>query len=80
MVNTISDILSDGVDEGTIRSDLSTDFLANSLLGMLRAYVKDSDASYDLKKKIEFLEDLFMNGASLVPDRSTVYYSGHLSR
>ena len=62
--------------EGMVRSDLPTDFLANSLLGMLRAYVRDSGISSDLSQKSELLGDLFLNGACNANDRLAVHYSG----
>jgi AcrR family transcriptional regulator len=63
LVSTVSDILSAGVAEGAIRSDLSTDFLATSLLAVLRAYVRDSDTYSDSTREVELLVDLFLNGA-----------------
>lgn len=75
LVNIVADILSEGVVEGIIRSDLSTDFLATSLLGMLRSYVRDSDISPDFTQKSELLVDLFLNGASLARNRLAPHYS-----
>jgi AcrR family transcriptional regulator len=63
LVDTVSNILSEGMAEGTIRSDIPADFLAVSLLDMLRSCVKDLDASSDLIEKTELLVGLFLNGA-----------------
>lgn len=75
LVDIVSDVLSEGVVEEIIRSDLSTDFLATSLLGMLRAYVRDSDISSDSTQKSELLVDLFLNGAFLPRNSLTADYS-----
>jgi AcrR family transcriptional regulator len=77
LVNTISYILSDGVSQGLIRSDISTDFLADSLLGMLRACVRDTDVSSDSLQRGEFLAQLFLNGASQANNNSEVLLSKH---
>lgn len=75
LVGVISHILSEGAAEGAIRSDLSTDFLAVSLLGILRNYSRDSAAGFDFKLKCELLEDLFLNGACQLNGRKAVHYS-----
>ena len=75
LVAVISEILSEGVREGAIRSDLSTDFLAVSLLGILRNYARDSAAGFDFKLKCGLLEDLFLNGACQANGRAAVNYS-----
>jgi AcrR family transcriptional regulator len=75
LVKTVANILSEGVDEGQIRSDLSTDFLAAALLGIFRAYVRDSDASSDSTPKSELLTDLFLNGAYRDHNRLAVHCS-----
>jgi len=75
LINTVSNIISAGVDEGAIRSDLSTDFLATSLLGMLRAYVRDSDTYSDSKQEGELLVDLFLNGVCKADNRPVAHCS-----
>jgi len=71
LINTLSNILSEGVAEGVIRPDLSTDFLAASFLGMLRAYVTDTDISSDSAQDGEFLIDLFLRGACTTDNQFT---------
>jgi len=76
LVNTVSDIFSEGVAKGVIRYDLSTDFLATSLLGMLRAHARDSDIfSSNSKQNSEVFVDLFLNGACKADNRLTVHCS-----
>ncbi len=71
LINALSNTLSEGVAEGVIRPDLSTEFLAASLLGMLRAYVTDTDISSDSMQDGELLIDLFLKGACTVDNQFT---------
>jgi AcrR family transcriptional regulator len=73
LVNIVSNILSAGVAEGQIRSDLSTDFLANSLLSILRAYVRDYDAYSNSIRDGQLLMDLFLSGACKSDSRAEVH-------
>ena len=63
LVDTVSDILSEGVAEGIIRSDISTEVLAIFLLGMLRTGAGDLNGSSEVVQKNTLLADLFLNGA-----------------
>ena len=63
LVGVVSNVLSEGVAEGIIRCDMSTKALANLLLGMLRAYVKDLDTEPEFVQNHELLIDFFLNGA-----------------
>jgi AcrR family transcriptional regulator len=71
LINALSNILSEGVAEGVIRSDLSTEFLAASLLGVLRAYVTDTDISSDSIQDGKLPIDLFLKGACTVDNQFT---------
>jgi AcrR family transcriptional regulator len=72
LIHTLSNILSEGAAEGMIRPDLSTEFLAASFLGMLRAYVTDTDISSDSTQNGKMLIDLFANGACSADNKFTV--------
>jgi len=80
LVNIVSNILSAGVAEGQIRSDLSTDFLANSLLSVLRAYVRDYDTYCDSIRDSGLLVDLFLSGACKADNRAAVHCLGATNR
>ena len=73
LMTALSNILSEGVAERVIRPDLSTDFLAASFLGMLRAYMTDTDIFPDSTQNGEMLIDLFVNGACAVNNQSTIH-------
>jgi len=74
LVKAVSDIISEGAAEGMIRRDISTDFLAVSLLGMLRAYARDSNGSAEITKRSELLVNLFLNGACNTNNRLAAHW------
>ena len=73
LIDTVSAILSEGAAEGIIRSDLSSDFMAVSLLGLLRAHAKDSDTLSNISYKSKLFADLFLNGACKANGKSAAY-------
>jgi len=63
LVNSIAEILSQGVEMGMIRKDVPTVILAGYLLGLLRIMGCDlTDTPRDLKR-LELLLDIFCRGA-----------------
>jgi AcrR family transcriptional regulator len=64
LVNSIAEILSQGVEMGMIRKDIPTVILAGYLLGLLRIMGCDmTDTPRDMKR-LELLLDIFCHGAS----------------
>ena len=63
LINTLVDILLDGIAEGAVRSDIPAEVLATFLLGMLRTRARDLNIASEKTDKL--LVDLFMNGVSL---------------
>lgn len=63
LVNIVSRLLSDGVSDGIVRTDISTEVLANCLLGILRTCARNLDNSSEFIQKNGLLTDLFLKGA-----------------
>ncbi len=63
LINTLADILLDGIAEGAVRSDIPAEVLAAFLLGMLRTRARELNIASEKTDKL--LVDLFMNGVSL---------------
>ncbi|HUV40753.1 MAG TPA: TetR/AcrR family transcriptional regulator [Sedimentisphaerales bacterium] len=69
LVNALADILSDGIAEAAVRSDVPAEVLATLLLGMLRTRARDLGSIPDNLKSDELLVNLFLNGVSVPADR-----------
>jgi len=63
LVNIVEQILSTGVNEGVIRTDIPLEVLANFLLAMLRANARDLRNYSTPANRHKVLVDLFLKGA-----------------
>ena len=63
LVSVVAEILSEGVRQGLVRSDISTEVLAVFLLGMLRTQGRGLADSQESAKSHKLLVDLFLAGA-----------------
>lgn len=63
LVSVVAEILTEGVRQGLVRSDISTEVLAVFLLGMLRTQGRSLADSQESAKSHELLVDLFLAGA-----------------
>jgi TetR/AcrR family fatty acid metabolism transcriptional regulator len=64
LVDALAVILAGGVQEGTVRSDVAPDVLANFLLGMLRTRTRDLQDYPEAAKRFEMIVDVFCKGAA----------------
>lgn len=63
LVSVVGEILTEGVRQGLVRPDISTEVLAVFLLGMLRTQGRSLSDSQESAKSHELLVDLFLAGA-----------------
>ena len=63
VINTIAEILADGISDGVIRADIPSDVLATFLLGMLRTRGVDLQDASETSQQHELLVNLFLQGA-----------------
>ena len=68
LIDALADIISEGIEEGAIRSDIAPDVLAAFLLGMLRTRARYLDDATENMKGYQLLVDLFLNGVSFSVD------------
>ena len=61
----VAEIVHRGVNEGTVRKDMSPEVLARILLGMLRTRARDLGDFPDSDRSHEMIIDIFCNGAGL---------------
>ena len=63
LMTKVAKVLSEGIQEGQIRSDIPPKILAYSLIGMIRIWVQYLDTDSNTTFKSELLADLFYAGA-----------------
>ena len=63
LVEALAGILRQGVREGTVRSDVPAEVLANFLLGMLRTRARDLEGCPPALKRYDVVVDVFCRGA-----------------
>ena len=63
LMTKVAKVLSEGIQEGQIRSDIPPKVLAYSLIGMIRIWVQYLDTDSNTTFKSELLADLFYAGA-----------------
>ena len=63
LVGAVAHIMTRGVEDGQIRSDIPADVLAGFLLGMLRAQARGMAEAPKESQREELLVDLFCHGA-----------------
>jgi TetR/AcrR family fatty acid metabolism transcriptional regulator len=63
LINAVAGLLSDGIEQGVIRSDIPAEAMAIFLLGMLRTRARDFDnTGGEDAQSYEMVVDLFLNG------------------
>lgn len=62
LINALAGLLSEGIEQGAVRSDVPAEVQAIFLLGMLRTRARDFDTSREEVKSYEVVVDLFLNG------------------
>ncbi|MFA5553888.1 MAG: TetR/AcrR family transcriptional regulator [Phycisphaerae bacterium] len=70
LINAVANLLTEGIAQGAVRSDISAEAMAIFLLGMLRTRATDFDNESEEAKSYELTADLFLNGAGCSADKS----------
>ncbi|MFH1614164.1 MAG: TetR/AcrR family transcriptional regulator [Planctomycetota bacterium] len=69
LINTLAEILSDGIAEGAVRSDIPVEVSAVFLLELLRTQARELGPAVDNTRSDKLLVDLFMHGVSVPADK-----------
>lgn len=72
LINALGDILSDGIEEGTVRSDIPVEILATFLFGILRTRAREFQDAPENIKSYKLLMDLFLNGVRVSSGKISV--------
>ncbi len=72
LVNALADIFCDGIAEGTLRTDISTEVMATYLLGLLRTRARDLQDIPGNMKNCKLLVDMFLNGVHASSDETSI--------
>ncbi len=70
LIDAVASLLSDGIEQGVIRSDMPAETMAIFLLGMLRTRARDFDKTCEDIKSYEIVVDIFLNGVNYSRDKS----------
>jgi AcrR family transcriptional regulator len=72
LINAVAEIISAGIKQGAIRTDVPAEVLASFLLGILRTRARDLYGTSESERSYKLLVDLFLNGASVTVDKRTL--------